>query len=108
MKADRKYFCDLDNALDCVSHEILSGKMFYYATCGVKVQWLESYLINRKQVKILPNQQKNLHPTGEQQNVVFSSGSILGHLLFILNINDLPHGINTYSKPALFYDEQVY
>ena len=57
MKADSRYFCDLDKAFVCVNHEILSGKMFYYDTCGVIVQWLESYLINRKQVKIiLPNQ----------------------------------------------------
>jgi hypothetical protein len=48
---------------------------------------------------------KNLHQTGKQQNVIFSSGSILGHLLFILHINDLPHGINIYSKPALFSDD---
>jgi hypothetical protein len=59
MKADRRYLCDLDTAFDCVSHEILSGKMFCYDTCGVIVQWLESCLINRKQVKItLPNQQQ--------------------------------------------------
>jgi hypothetical protein len=37
--------------------------------------------------------------------VVFCNGSILGHLLFILHINDLPHGMNTYSKPVLFSDD---
>ena len=37
--------------------------------------------------------------------MVFSSGSVLGHLLFVLYINDLPHGTNTYSKPALFSDD---
>ena len=58
MKADIRYFCDLDNTFDCVNHEILSGKMFYYDTRGVTFQWLESYLINTKQVKIiLSNQQ---------------------------------------------------
>jgi len=59
IKADRRYFCNLDNAFDRVNHEILSGEMFYYDTCGVIVQWLKSYLIHRKQVKIiLPNQQQ--------------------------------------------------
>ena len=29
----------------------------------------------------------------------------MGHLLFILYINDLPHGMNTYSKPALFSED---
>jgi hypothetical protein len=45
MKADRRYFCDLDKTFVCVNHEILSDKMFYYDTRGVIVQWLESYLI---------------------------------------------------------------
>jgi hypothetical protein len=43
-------FCDLAKASDCVNHEILLCKLFYYVVCGVNAQWLESHLIITKQM----------------------------------------------------------
>jgi len=48
MTAGRKYLCDLAKALDCVSHKIVLGRLFYYGIHGINIQWCESYLAGRK------------------------------------------------------------
>jgi hypothetical protein len=39
----------LPKAFDCVSHDILLGKLNYYEIRGIINQWTESYVTNRKQ-----------------------------------------------------------
>jgi hypothetical protein len=46
-------FCDLEKAFDCVSHEILLGKLMYYGIKDKQHNLYRSYLQNRKQRTIL-------------------------------------------------------
>jgi hypothetical protein len=99
-------FCDLTKAFDCVNHEILLRKLYYYGIHGVSVNWFKTYLTNRKQrVNISPQNQKGEFSSRWEtiENGV-PQGSIQGPL-FIIYVNDLPYGINPYAKPVMYADD---
>jgi hypothetical protein len=100
-------FCDLEKAFDCVSHHILLPKLKFYGINDKDFQLYQSYLDNRYCRTAIYNDSESKNKVSNWARVSHGvpEGSILGPLLFLLYINDLPKIINKISAPVIFADD---
>ena len=100
---ESKYTCsvfiDLAKAFDTVDHSILLSKLYNYGLRGNAAKLILDYLTNRTQTTIINGIKSN----PEKITCGVPQGSILGPLLFILFINDLPNQSNLTTR--LFADD---
>ena len=97
---DGVIFIDLKKAFDTIDHEIFLQKLAKYGVDQDPLKWFKSYLTNRLQRCNVNNHLSSATPL----NCGVPQGSIIGPLLFLIYINNLPNCLSLGS-PRMYADD---
>ena len=92
-------FYDFKKAFDTLSHSKLISKLESYGIRGNFLHWIKDFLTNRTQ-EVVINQ---VHSSTQKVLSGVPQGSVLGPILFVVFINDLPDLAETTVR--LFADD---
>ena len=92
---------DFSKAFDKVAHEKLLLKLHQYGIRGDTLNWIKDFLDNRKQTVVINGINSDEVPVSSG----VPQGSVLGSILFLAYINDLPEQVK--SRVRLFADDTV-
>ena len=93
-------FIDLRKAFDTVNHSVLLHKLKAYDVSPLSLKFFLSYLSDRSQAVCYSGAMSDFSPI----SIGVPQGSILGPLLFILNINDYPKCLK-HSLVTMYADD---
>ena len=91
----------MDKAFDKVCHSKLLKNMSKLEICGNVLKWFSSYLTNRFQRTMVNDEfSEYIHASAGVPR-----GSVIGPLLFLIYINDLPSILSSQLTCSLFADD---
>ena len=93
---------DFAKAFDKVPHRHLIYKLKYYGVTGHTLNWITDFLTDRTQTVVLEGEMSNKVPVTSG----VTQGTVLGPILFLIYINDLPNYLQ-HSTLRLFADDSI-
>ena len=92
-------YLDIKKAFDSIPHRRLLSKLENYGIGGNILKWIEDFLKERRQRVVLNGKYSNW----EKVTSGVPQGSVLGPVLFIIYVNDIPDSLESFSK--IFADD---